>query len=125
VRSKQSWNTLTTTATSQKQHEPNVLSLAPLTASRAKLLPLSRKESNHMTDNPLQKYVDAFDKQNQYVQPVLTAQVGQYLLKALDYLTIYSTAHDQPELVEQPRHTDVEDMLTDVIMYAPEEDVDG
>lgn len=75
-----------------------------------------------MTDNPLQKYVDAIDNQNQYVQPALTAQVGQYLLKALDYLTIYSRVHNQPELVEQPRHDNTEAMLTDVIMYAPEEE---
>ena len=74
-----------------------------------------------MTENPLQKYVDAFDKQDAYVQPALTAQVGQYLLKALDYLTIYSTTHNQPELVEQPRHNDTEAMLTDVIMYGKEE----
>jgi len=78
-----------------------------------------------MTENPLQKYVDELDKQNDYVQPALTAQAGQYLLKALDYLTIYSTVNNQPELIEQPRHDDVEDMLTEVIMYAPEEDVDG
>ena len=75
-----------------------------------------------MTDNPLRKYVDAIDNQKEYVQPALTAQVGQYLLKALDYLTIYSRVHDQPELVEQPRHNDTEAMLTDVIMYAPEEE---
>ena len=73
-----------------------------------------------MTENPLQKYVDAIDKE--YVQPALTAQVGQYLLKALDYLVIYANKHDQPELVEQPRHDDTEAMLTDVIMYAPEEE---
>ena len=74
-----------------------------------------------MTENPLQKYVDAFDKQDAYVQPALTAQVGQYLLKALDYLVIHSKLHNQPELVEQPRHDNTEAMLTDVIMYAEEE----
>jgi hypothetical protein len=76
-----------------------------------------------MTENPLQKYVDELDKE--YVQPALTAQGGQYLLKALDYLVIYANRHEQPELVEQPRHDDLEDMLTNVIMHAPEEDVDG
>jgi hypothetical protein len=75
-----------------------------------------------MTDNPLQKYVDAIDNQKEYVQPALTAQVGQYLLKALDYLVIHSRLHNQPELVEQPRHDNTEAMLTDVIMYAPEEE---
>jgi hypothetical protein len=73
-------------------------------------------------DNPLQKYVDAIDNQKEYVQPALTAQVGQYLLKALDYLFIYSKDNNQPELIEQPRHNDTEAMLTDVIMYAPEEE---
>jgi hypothetical protein len=72
-------------------------------------------------DNPLQKYVDAIDNKKEYVQPALTAQVGQYLLKALDYLVIHSRLHNQPELVEQPRHDNTEAMLTDVIMYAPEE----
>ncbi len=76
-------------------------------------------------DNPLQKYVDAIDNKKEYAQPALTAQVGQYLLKALDYLTIYSRVHNQPELVEQPRHNNTEAMLTDVIMYAPEEESDG
>jgi hypothetical protein len=73
-------------------------------------------------DNPLQKYVDAIDNKKGYVQPALTAQVGQYLLKALDYLVIHSRLHNQPELVEQPRHDNTEAMLTDVIMYAPEEE---
>ncbi len=73
-------------------------------------------------DNPLQKYVDAIDNQKEYVQPALTAQVGQYLLKALDYLFIYSRDTNQPELIEQPRHDNTEAMLTDVIMYAPEEE---
>jgi len=73
-------------------------------------------------DNPLQKYVDAIDNQKEYVQPALTAQVGQYLLKALDYLFIYSRDNNQPELIEQPRHNDTESMLTVVIMYAPEEE---
>lgn len=73
-------------------------------------------------DNPLQKYVDAIDNQKEYVQPALTAQVGQYLLKALDYLVIHSKLHNQPELVEQPRHDNTESLLTDVIMYGPEEE---
>lgn len=73
-------------------------------------------------DNPLQKYVDAIDNKKEYVQPALTAQVGQYLLKALDYLFLYSRDNNQPELIEQPRHNDTEAMLTDVIMYAPEEE---
>lgn len=76
-----------------------------------------------MTDNPLQKYIDKIDEP--YVQPPLTAEGGQYLLKALDYLTIYSIDNNQSELIEQPRHDDLEGMLTDVIMYAPEENTGG
>lgn len=76
-----------------------------------------------MTENPLQKYIDAID--NPYVQPPLTAEGGQYLLKALDYLVIYADKNDQPELVEQPRHENLEAMLVDVITFAPEENADG
>ena len=73
--------------------------------------------------NPLQKYVDQLDQQ--YVQPPLTPRVAQYILKALDYLHIYSEKHQQPELVEQPLHEQVESDMVDVIAYAPEEDENG
>ena len=66
--------------------------------------------------NPLQKYVD-----QQYVQPQLTPRVAQYILKALDYLHIYSTKHNEPALIEQPLHDDAEALVTDVIIYGPEE----
>lgn len=66
--------------------------------------------------NPLQKYVD-----QQYVQPPLTPRLAQYILKALDYLHIYSTKHNEPALIEQPLHDDAEAIVTDVIIYAPEE----
>ena len=67
--------------------------------------------------NPLRKYVD----QPPYVQPTLTPRVAQYILKALDYLHIYSQKHDEPALIEQPLHEEVEGIITDVIIYAPEE----
>jgi len=73
--------------------------------------------------NPLQKYVDKLDQP--YVQPPLTPRVAQYILKALDYLHIYSQKNNEPALIEQPLHEDTEAMITDVIMYAPEEDDDG
>lgn len=73
--------------------------------------------------NPLQKYVDQLDQP--YVQPPLTPKVAQYILKALDYLHIYSQKHDEPALIEQPLHTDIENDMVDVIAYAPEEDEDG
>lgn len=66
--------------------------------------------------NPLQKYLD-----QQYVQPPLTPRLAQYILKALDYLHIYSTKHNEPALIEQTLHDDAEAIVTDVIIYAPEE----
>lgn len=74
--------------------------------------------------NPLQKYVDALDNPVPYVQKPLTPRVAQYILKALDYLHIYSEKHQQPELVE-PIHDQVEADMVDVIAYAPEEEDDG
>jgi hypothetical protein len=47
--------------------------------------------------------------------------VAQYILKALDYLHIYSQKHDEPALIEQPLHDEVEGLITDVIIYTPEE----
>ena len=70
--------------------------------------------------NPLEKYVD-----QSYVQKPLTPRVAQYILKALDYLHIYSQKHDEPALIEQPLHDDTEALVTDVIIYAPEEEADG
>jgi hypothetical protein len=69
--------------------------------------------------NPLQKYVDKLDQQ--HVQPPLTPRVAQYILKALDYLHIYSKERNAPALIEQPLHDETEAMITDVIIYAPEE----
>ena len=66
--------------------------------------------------NPLRKYLD-----QPYVQLTLTPRVAQYILKALDYLHIYSSKHNEPALVEQLLHDEVEAMVTDVIIYAPEE----
>jgi hypothetical protein len=69
--------------------------------------------------NPLQKYVDQFDQP--YTQQPLTPRVAQYILKALDYLHIYSQKHNEPALIEQPLHSDIENDMVDVIAYAPEE----
>lgn len=66
--------------------------------------------------NPLEKYLD-----QSYVQKPLTPRVAQYILKALDYLHIYSQKHNEPALIEQPLHDDTEALVTDVIIYAPEE----
>jgi hypothetical protein len=66
--------------------------------------------------NPLEKYLD-----QSYVQKPLTPRVAQYILKALDYLHIYSQKNNEPALIEQPLHDDAEAIVTDVIIYAPEE----
>jgi hypothetical protein len=66
--------------------------------------------------NPLSKYLD-----QSYVQQPLTPRVAQYILKALDYLHIYSQKHNEPALIEQPLHDEAEGLITDVIIYAPEE----
>ncbi len=68
--------------------------------------------------NPLQKYVDAFDKQEDYVLPKFNPSEAQYLLKALDYLQIWSKRNENA--VEQPIHQELEEKLTDIIMDAPE-----
>ena len=68
--------------------------------------------------NPLQKYVDALDAQKNYVQPTITPELAQYILKALDYLEI--TAVNQPGLVEREQHDLAESMMIDIISYAPE-----
>jgi len=70
--------------------------------------------------NPLEKYLVKI----KYIPVPLTPRVGQYILKALDYLHIYSVKHDEPALVEQPLHSEVEEMIVDVIMYAPAEEAD-
>ena len=68
--------------------------------------------------NPLQKYLDAFDKQEVYVPPTFNPSEAQYLLKALDYLQIWS--NDNQNVVEQPIHQKLEEKLTDIILDAPE-----
>ena len=75
--------------------------------------------------NPLQKYVDALDNPVPYKQKAITTKVAQYILKALDYLYIYSQKNDSPALVEQPLHDETEADMIDIIQYAPEEESDG
>jgi uncharacterized protein YeeX (DUF496 family) len=67
-----------------------------------------------MTDNPLQKHVDAIDNPQEYVQPNISVDEGQYLLKALDYLAIRAE-----EYVERPIHDELEEKMTDIILEAP------
>jgi len=43
----------------------------------------------------------------------------------LDYLAIYSEKNNQPELVEQPRHDELEVTMTAVTLYSRQENTDG
>ena len=67
-------------------------------------------------ENPLQKYVDALDNPKEFVQPVITPTLAQYVLKALDYLEITGASH--PGLVEREHHDTAESIMIDIISYA-------
>lgn len=69
--------------------------------------------------NPLQKYVDALDNPTPYTPPVINPTQANYLIKALDYLKIWSQEHD--DVVEQPLHDQLEELLVDVVALAPED----
>lgn len=68
--------------------------------------------------NPLQKYVDAFDYPPAYTPPVIHPTQAQYLIKALDYLKIWSQKND--DVVEQPLHDQVEEIMIEIVALAPE-----
>lgn len=69
--------------------------------------------------NPLQKYVDALDNPPAYNPPLINPTQAQYIIKALDYLKIWSQEHD--DVVEQPLHDQVEEMMVDIVALAPED----
>lgn len=71
-------------------------------------------------ENPLQKYVDALDGPKEFVQPVITPALAQYVLKALDYLEISGAS--QQGLVEREHHDAAESIMIDIISYAPEDE---
>jgi hypothetical protein len=75
--------------------------------------------------NPLQKYVDAIDNKQPYVQPTITPKVAQYILKALDYLHIFAQKHDVPEIIEPELQAESEELMTHIILEAPEEETNG
>lgn len=68
--------------------------------------------------NPLEKYVYALDNSSTYAPPVINPTHAQYLIKALDYLRIWSQEHN--DVVEQPLHDQVEEMMVDIVALAPE-----
>lgn len=69
-----------------------------------------------MTENPLQKYVDAIDNPTPYVQAHISQPIAQYFLKALDYLHIYAQKFDQPEIIEPALHEEAEGIVTDILL---------
>jgi hypothetical protein len=68
--------------------------------------------------NPLQKYVDALDNPASYTPSVINATQAQYLIKALDYLKIWSQEHH--DVTEEPLHEQVEAMMVDIVAFGPE-----
>lgn len=69
--------------------------------------------------NPIQKYVDEIDNPTPYIPPIVSPTQAQYLIKALDYLKIWSREHD--DVVEQPLHDQVEELMVDIVALAPED----
>jgi hypothetical protein len=69
--------------------------------------------------NPLQKYVDQFDKEQLYVQPHISVRLAQYIIKALDYLHIHAQKIDDPSIIEPELHAEAEDAMTDIVLDAP------
>jgi len=72
-----------------------------------------------MSDNPLQKYVDAIDNQELYVQPTISVRLAQYIIKALDYLHIHAQVTDNPSIIEPALHAEADDVMTDIVLDAP------
>lgn len=68
--------------------------------------------------NPLQKYVEALDNPTPFIPPVINPTQAQYVIKALDYLKIWSQEYD--DVVEQPLHDQLEEIMVDIVALAPE-----
>jgi len=76
-------------------------------------------------ENPLQKYVDALDNPTPYTQPNISIRMANYIIKALDYLHIYASEKDQPEIIESDIHQEAEEAMVDIVALAPEEVANG
>jgi len=55
-----------------------------------------------------------------YTQPSITPRLAQYILKALDYLHIYAQKHDEPEIIEPELQAEADQIMTDIILDAPD-----
>ena len=55
-----------------------------------------------------------------YAQPNITPRLAQYILKALDYLHIYAQKHDEPEIIEPELQAEADQIMTDIILDAPD-----
>ena len=71
-------------------------------------------------ENPLQRYVDAWDDPDKYIQPRISPELAQYILKALDFLEIASK--EDSSKLDRRLHDHAEALLVDVISDAPEND---
>jgi len=99
-----------------------ILSHTEITAislSRATIKEAERKPpmSPEKDVNLLQKYVDAIDNPTPFIPPIVNPSQAQYVIKALDYLKIWSREHD--DLVEEPLHTQLDEMMVDIVANAP------
>ena len=69
-------------------------------------------------DNPLQKYVDIFNKQASWVQPALTAEQAQYLIDTLDlYDKVLSSDLNGTTDIDRVLHDNLCAIMVDIIMY--------
>lgn len=79
-------------------------------------------------DNPLQKYVDIFNKRDSWVQPALTAVQAQYLIDALDIFDKISdfTPVEVPVEIDRKFHDNLCAIMVDIIMYqGMKEEING
>lgn len=72
-----------------------------------------------MSKNPLEKYLDAIENREPYIQPTISARLAQYILKALDYLQIHAQHTDNPSLIDVELQQEGEQAMLDIILEAP------
>lgn len=78
-------------------------------------------------DNPLQKYVDIFNKRDSWVQPALTAEQAQYLIDTLDlYDKVLRSGINGTTEIDRKFHDNLCAIMVDIIMYqGMKEEING
>ena len=78
-------------------------------------------------DNPLQKYVDIFNKRDSWVQPALTAEQAQYLIDTLDlYDKVLRSGLNGTTEIDRKLHDNLCAIMVDIIMYqGMKEEING